>query len=206
MKKQTKKELALLFAAYVFINRGLEIAEVKEEDVKIMDEYSLKVINIFQKLKKLSPTFHNRELVFYYYKRLYLLEDKPVNIAPLVLGLFLLRTYLELREETKYINVASKKEVERIIREVSKDYEIKPEDVRLAYEFATAFLPEKAGLIEFKKITKRLFGIEFIKNLNFTIEMIEKYKKGLKITQEAILKAKKATEEFFNPMSCINIF
>jgi len=193
LKKQTKKELALLFCSYVFLNEGLKVAgNVKPED---RTENDWQIFNLHKKLKNILPTFLKEEILQYYFTRLLLVKDSQVQMSPLILGLFLYRLYLEFREDTKYLNLGlSKKKVEKLLEDIKKQFHLKEDEVRYAYEFALAFFPDKAGLIQFKKLTNRLFGGEYIKGLY----MLEKYEKGYEISEDIKAKAKKYTDELLN--------
>jgi len=164
MTKKQLKERALLLFSFAFLMEGLRQLELIDEKTKeptvdlskLEDRYDIKLISIYKKLKRLRPSFANKKVSNFFYKKIEKISDDiSQDCLVLLIGLIGIYFYQKFKRTNEFVLDISTNEIEEIFNEINKENEITECTINKAIEIIESIYPDEKGLIEFYKLTDR---------------------------------------------------
>jgi hypothetical protein len=167
-KKMTKKQLkerALLLFSFSFILEGLnqidlideKTKNIKEDISKAEDKDDLLALVLYKKLKRLRPSFTNKKVVDFFFKRINKInDDLSQDCQPILMGLIGVFFYQKFKRTNEFDLGIRPSEIEKAFFNLIKDgFNVNDCTIDKSIEIIRSIYPDESGMIEFYKLSNR---------------------------------------------------
>ncbi len=165
MTKKQLKERALLLFSLSFLMEGLNqlgLIDPKTKDLKCdmaeaEDDDDVIIFSIYKKLKRLRPSFGNKKVVNFFFKRLSKLEDEiSQDCQPLLMGLIGVYFYQKFKRTNEFDLGIKPSRIEKMFKSlIDEGFEVTNQTILKTLEIIESIYPDEKGLIEFYRLTNR---------------------------------------------------
>lgn len=159
MTKREKIRNSFLLLSYTLLDQTFTRLQINplKADLSKYDYEMQTTIRVFRWMYRVFKTFAKKEIQDFANKRLAKVfdDDKEKKADVWVVGLFVFYLYLDFKRFDRSDWIVPPFKLEDI-QKALETFDVKPETVKLSYEFALALDPNKTAIFEFKKLTNRL--------------------------------------------------
>jgi len=166
MTKKQLKERALLLFALSFLMEGLNQLELIDPETKelnvgmleVEDHDDMLVLNLYEKLKRLRPSYANEKVSNFMFKRIESIPDEiSQDCQPILMGLIGVYFYQKFKRTNEFDLGINPKKIENIFKDLVNihNFKISPCTISRSIKIIEAIYPDEKGLIEFYKLTER---------------------------------------------------
>ena len=165
MTKKQLRERALLLFSLSFIMEGLDqldLIDKKTKDLKCdiseaEDSDDMLVLSIYKKLKRLRPSYANKKVLDFFFKRLKKVDDAvSQDCQPLLMGLIGVYFYQKFKRTNEFDLGINPFKIEEMFKSLINDnFIITKQTIIKAIEIIESIYPDEKGLIEFYRLSNR---------------------------------------------------
>jgi len=167
MKKQQRRERALLLLVYAMLQEGFRIIDIDPNKVgleRFEDVLDMKVVMLYKKMSKIVRTLGSKKITNFLDQRLATVDDSiEKECQPFYIGILIYYFHLLNVEKKDFIFTdLKKKDIEDIVEEHNKEFGISDCTLNKSIDLYCSIYPQQKGYIEFRKITNK-FPFDIIK-------------------------------------------